>query len=294
MTDLSPDRLLRFLFDGAPVRGSHVQLDTVWQSILQRHDYPLVIRQALGEMLAATALLTAGLKFDGTLILQMHGTGPVKLLVVECRSDLAIRATAKWNHDQPLPDWPLVQLLGKARCVVTIDPDKGEAYQGIVPIVGATISEILQHYMQSSEQLETQLWLAADAERASGLLLQKLPAGQGDPDAWNRTNHLAATLTTVELQSLPGVELLHRLFHEEPLRLLGSQVVRFQCSCSRPRVADMLKMLGEAEVNSVIAEQGHVEVQCDFCQAAYTFDAVDAAEIFVDELQHMPASPQRH
>lgn len=273
------DSLMRFLFDQAPVRGEVVSLDQTWQEVLQRHDYPPLLQALLGELMAAAALLSATLKFDGALIMQLQGSGALQLLVVECNADLGMRATAKWQGE--IRPQPLRDLLGKGRFIITLDPQNGQTpYQGIVGLEGDSVAALLENYMLRSEQLETRFWLAADRQRATGLLLQKLPEGHGDPDAWERAQMLAGTLTPPEQLEISPEELLHRLFHQEDLRLLGETTACFRCSCSRERVANMLKMLGEQEVNETLQEQGRVEVKCEFCNETYHFDQVDAAQLF--------------
>lgn len=287
------DTLQRFLFEHAPVRGEIVHLDATWRAVLERHDYPPALRQALGELMAAAALLAATLKLKGSLILQMQGKGPVSLLVVECTGELSMRATARWQGE--LPEAGLAALVGDGRCVITLDPKDGkQAYQGIVPLDGGSVAEILQQYMSRSEQLETRFCLAADDQCAAGMLLQKLPEqATQDEDAWDRLGHLAATLQPAELLELPAEQILHRLFHEEDLRLFEPHIVNFRCSCSRQGVANMLRMLGQAEVRSIVAEQGSIEIQCEFCNHHYSFDAVDAEQLFASDLTP-PGSKSTH
>lgn len=292
------DTLQRFLFEHAPIRGESVHLDTTWQTVLEHHDYPAALRQAMGELMAAAALLAATLKLKGSLVLQIQGSGPVSLLVVECTGDLTMRATAKWKGE--LRQSGLAELIGDGRFAITLDApplspgDGRQTYQGIVPLEGGSVAEILQNYMTRSEQLETRLWLAADGSRAAGMLLQKLPdqAGQDD-DAWARASHLAATLTAPELLQLPLPEILRRLFHEEDIRLYDPQPVSFRCSCSRESVANMLRMLGREEIDGVLAELDGIEVHCEFCNQYYNFDRVDAEQLFSAEIL-APGSTTRH
>jgi molecular chaperone Hsp33 len=287
------DTLTRFLFDHAAIRGEIVHLDATWQTIQGNHDYPPTLRHAMGELMAAAALLAATLKLKGSLVLQIQGKGPVSLLVVECTGDMTMRATAKWHGE--LPPGGLTQLIGDGRFVITLDPRDGkQTYQGIVPLEGDSIADILQNYMTRSEQLETRLFLAADDRQAAGMLLQKLPiqAGQ-DEDAWARTGHLAATLKNAELLGLSTQEILHRLYHDEEIRLFEPQVVIFHCGCSRQSVANMLRILGCEEVESVLAERGEIEVHCDFCNQRYGFDSVDAAQLFSPD-RTAPGSLVRH
>lgn len=287
-----PDSLQRFLFDHSHVRGELVHLDAAWRAVLERHDYPPALRTVLGELMAAAVLLAATLKLKGSLILQIQGQGPVSLLVVECDGELNVRATAKWQGE--LEDLSFVQMVGDGRFVITLDPrDSGQTYQSIVALEGDNVAEVLQNYMQCSEQLETRLWLAADAQGAAGLLLQKMPhegghsmqAGEDeDEDMWQRATILADTLQREELLSLPAEVLLHRLYSEDDVRLFEAKHVAFSCSCSREKVGRMLKMIGQNEVNAVLAEQGVVEVNCEFCNHLYQFDRVDAEQVFAAEV----------
>ncbi len=275
-----PDRLRRFVFEGAPIRGEIVHLDATWQAVLERHPYPPRVRTLLGELLAATALLAATIKMDGALIVQAQGEGV--LLVAEARPGPQLRGLARWPGED-LPEGPLETVFGEAgRLVITIDQG-GERYQGIVALQGETLAACLEDYFRRSEQLPTRLWLAADETQAAGLLLQRIPGPETDADAWPRVTQLAATVTAEELLELPAERLLHRLFHEEDLRLFEGEPVAFRCSCSRARVAAMLKALGEAEVQAVLEAQGAVEVTCEFCNQRYTFDAVDVAGLFAGE-----------
>jgi molecular chaperone Hsp33 len=276
------DSLTRFMFEHAAVRGELVSLDETWREVLRHADYPAPLQTLLGELMAAAALLIATLKFEGSMIVQMQGEGAVKLLVVEATSAHTLRATAKWEGDLEQGDF--ADLLGNGRLVITLDPASADkqAYQGIVPLEGVDVAAALMHYMTQSEQLDTHIVLASDETCAAGLLIQKLPdQPDNDPDAWNRASHLAATLKAEELLTLDARTILHRLFHEEDLRVFDSEALRFECTCSRARVADMLKMLGREEIESVLAEQGQIEVQCEFCNRHYRFDPIDAAQLWL-------------
>ncbi len=277
------DSLSRFLFENLPLRGEIVRLDDVWQHVIDRHDYPTVLRDMMGELCAAAVLLAATLKLDGSMILQVHGTGAVKLLVVECSGDMELRATAKWEGE--LTHGRLQDMVGDGRFVITLDPkDGGQAYQGIVPLEGDSIAEILEGYMTRSEQLQTRLWLAADGKSAGGMLLQKLPE-QGelnDEDVWDRATKLADTLKPEEILNLSAGDLVHRLYHEEDIRMFDAQSVVFRCTCSRDNVANMLRMIGREEVDEILAEREEIEVHCEFCNERYVFDKVDADAVFVE------------
>ena len=320
--------LHKFIFDGLPVRGMLVRLTDGWQEVLKRRQgqganatgpFPEPVRALLGEMAAAGVLMQANIKFNGALVLQMHGDGPVKLAVAEVQSDLAFRVTAT-VAGEVTPGAQVEAMLnvnGKGRCAITLDPkDKlpGQTpYQGVVPLHGdqreplQRLSEVLEHYMLQSEQLDTKLILAANDQVAAGLLIQRLPVeGKGNiggarneddigvNEAYNRIAHLAATLTPEELLSLDADTVLHRLFWEEPLLRFepqtGPNAPRFACTCSRERVGHMLRSLGVQEVESILEEQGRVDIGCEFCGQHYLFDAVDAAELFVPPSSQAPGS----
>lgn len=320
--------LHKFLFEGQPVRGMLVRLTGGWRELLRRREeaddaFPEPVRALLGEMAAAGALMQANIKFNGALVLQVFGDGPVKLAVAEVQPDLAFRATAKVVGDVP-PDARLEAMLnvhGKGRCAITLDPKDRlpgqQPYQGIVPLHGdrreplQQLSEVLEHYMLQSEQLDTRLVLAADDNVAAGLLIQRMPTeGEGNlkgarnedeigvNEAFNRIATLAATLTREELLGLDADRILHRLFWEENLRrfepLTGEHGPRFECSCSRERVGAMLRGLGREEIDSILAERGDVQIACDFCGRQYRFDAVDVGELFTPAGRQMPGSGATH
>ncbi|MBB5192728.1 molecular chaperone Hsp33 [Silvimonas terrae] len=286
------DILERFVFEEAPVRGEVVQLHDTVHEVMSRHNYPPVLQKRIGELMAAATLLSATLKFEGTMIMQLHGSGPVKLIVVECTSDMTLRATARWDGD--VPDGELGDLLGKGRFIITLDPDEGETYQGIVAYEpGQSVAQIIEHYMQHSEQLETRMWLTSQNGGAAGLLVQKMPAGKGDADAWERVQKLAETITDDELLGLTPRDVLYRLFNQEIVRVFDPQTPRFACTCSRERVGGMLKMVGREEVESVIEERKKVDVTCEFCGKEYEFDAVDVAQLFTGAAP-VPPGPQVH
>ncbi len=288
------DLLHRFLFENTPIRGNTVHLNNTYNIALQHTEYPPLLKNALGELMAAAALLAATLKLqNGALILQIQGKGPLKLLVVECSADLEMRATAKWDGE--IDKQSFQDLVGNGQFVITLDPkDGGQTYQGIVPVEGNSISQILENYMQRSEQIETRIWLSCDQETVAGMLLQKLPdLPEQDADAWARAGFLAETISKEELITLPTEQLLNRLFHEEDVRLFEPKHVVFKCTCSRNNVSNMLKMLGPEEVESIIAERGNIEVNCDFCNAQYVFDSVDAEQLFASDIS-APSSKTKH
>ena len=309
-----------------------VRLTDAWQDILARRAansetgaYPAPVRQLLGEMAAAGVLMQGNIKFNGALVLQIFGDGPVKLGVVEVQPDFSLRATCTQVGDVA-EDATLSQMVNannQGRCAITLDPKDRlpgqQPYQGVVPLFGdqgeklENISEVLEHYMLQSEQLDTVMVLAADDRVATGLLIQRLPiegegnlAGQvdsvereallGRSEDFSRIAILAKSLKREEMLTLDAETIMHRLFWEEPIArfepLLGDTGPRFACSCSLERVSNMIRSLGVAEAESIIAEQGQIEVGCDFCGAQYRFDPIDAAGLFTSPL--VPGAPSVH
>jgi molecular chaperone Hsp33 len=297
------DTLQKFIFDNAAVKGEFVEISDTWREVQQRHDYPPAVKTVLGEMLAAAALLSANLKFNGAIVMQIHGDGPVRLLVVECDAELRLRATAKVDPEAAVADdaglTALLNAHGKGRFVITLDPlDKvpgQQPYQGIVPLDGDSMAAVIENYMLRSEQLDTRLWLAADAKVARGLLLQKLPRHSGkddqtvqasaeeDLETWNRAVMLASTLKQDELLSTDIATLMNRLFWEETIRVFAPAHPQFHCSCTREKVGNMLKMLGRGEVDAALADLGQLGIDCDFCGKHYDFDKVDCAQLFASD-----------
>jgi molecular chaperone Hsp33 len=318
--------LHKFLFDGLPVRGIIVRLTDTWTEILQRREsntatgpWPFPVAELMGQMAAAGALMQSNIKFNGALVLQVFGDGPVKVAVAEVQPDLSVRATAK-VVGEVAPDATLsamVNTSNQGRCAITLDPrDKlpgQQPYQGVVPLHGdhreklEHLSEVLEHYMLQSEQLDTKLILAADDKVAAGLLIQRLPVqGEGNlagrllgranedeigrNEDYNRIAILAASLTREELLTLDVDTILRRLFWEEKVLRFPAQVPRFACTCSRDRVAGMIRGLGREEAESILSERPDIEVGCDFCGRQYRFDAVDAARLFTSPGDQPPVT----
>jgi molecular chaperone Hsp33 len=311
--------LHKFLFDGLPVRGQIVRLTDAWQEVLSRRraddahsTWPWPVTRMLGEMAAASTLMQANIKFNGALIMQIFGEGPVKVAVAEVQQDLSLRVTAKVvgevGADAHLQD--LVNVNGRGRCAITLDPKDRlpgqQAYQGVVPLNAShgaarpELADVLEHYMRQSEQLDTRLVLAADNNVAAGLLIQKLPAeGEGnlqkmEPEEqmehFNRIATLAGSLSADELLQLDVETILRRLFWQEKILRFDPQTPRFACTCSRERVAGMIRGLGQEEAEGILAEREEIDVTCDFCGAHYRFDAVDTAQIFMAPGDRPPAS----
>lgn len=291
------DTLHRFLFEETPVRGNLVNLQHSYTKALQhQQDMPKGLKLALGELMAASTLLAATLKMAGSMVMQIQSKGALKILVVECTADFGLRATAKWDGDIT-EDQTLFDVIEDGQFVITIDPKDGkqQAYQGIVPLEGDSISTILENYMLRSEQIDTRIWLACDGNTAGGLLMQKLPDTTNQTtlteaevaaslETWSRVGYLAETIKDEELFTLDAQTILTRLFHEEEVRLFEPTQTQFSCSCSRTRVANMLRGLGADEINSMIAEQEVIVINCDFCNQRYTYDEVDAKQLIATDI----------
>ena len=307
MTDI----FKKYLMADNSARIQAVRLESAWQTGLSHQPYPEAIRSLLGELTAAAVLLATNIKFNGSVVLQLQGDGPVTLIVVECTSELTFRATVNLRDPDLVPtDGNLQTLLnanGAGRFTVLLDPGRDTdmaPYQGIVPMEGDTVAEVLEAYMRNSEQLDTRMWLAANGQNACGVLLQRLPdaggttsndspAGGGsttasDPhtraESWNRIIHLASTLTPAELLQANIDTIIHRLFWQESLLELESRNLCWYCPCSRTRVGNMLRMLGREEIESLLAERETVQVSCNFCGKPYEFDAVDCAGLFMENV----------
>ena len=287
--EIQQDTLQRFVFENTPVRGNIVRLNQTFHQALHQQLMPTGLRNALGELMAASALLSATLKMNGSLVLQIQSKGLLKLLVVECNSDFGIRATAKWNGEVH-NDQNLFDLLEQGQFMITLDPKDGnQAYQGIVALEGDSISAVLENYMLRSEQIDTRIWLSCDGNSAAGMLLQKLPETMNqmtkvqDVDTWNRVGYLASTVTDEELLHLSSETLLTRLFYQEDIRLFEASATQFFCSCSRESVGNMLRMLGADELTEIIKERGEIEVNCDFCNTQYLFDKIDTVQLLAAE-----------
>lgn len=273
------DFLYRFLFERLAARGEIVHLTAAWRTVLERRAYPPAVRQVLGEATAAAALLSATIKFDGLLTLQIQARGPLRLVVVQVTSERTLRALARWDGE-PEPA-PLRDLCGDGTLVLTIDLGQGrEPYQGMVSLRGDTLAEALEDYFARSEQLPTHVHLTANERVAAGLLLQRLPGADADADAWNRLGTLAATLRPAELLELDAPTLLRRLFHEEDVRLFDPDFFSYRCTCSRERTAAMLHTLSENELRQDLDHQGAIHVDCEFCGHRYAFDSIDIARLF--------------
>ena len=293
---MTTDRLNAFSFDGAPVRGQIVRLTQAWQRIRGDHGYTPAAERMLGEMTAIVAMLAQGIKLNGSVILQIHGDGHVRTAMAECRDRTRLRGILR--TDGATEDGDALQ--NRGRLAITLKPRRGELYQGIVPLETGSVASAVESYFQSSEQLPTRIWAAADQNCAAGLLLQRLPEPQrASPDAlerdaesWSRLQILADTISAQELLTVPSERLLLRLFHADALRLQPALDLAFGCSCSAQRTANALRIMGRAEVDQILAQEGAIQVTCEFCGEVYGFDPIDARLLFEPLAGELPATRQ--
>lgn len=286
------DQVRRFLFERNPIRGQHVTLDSCWQQIVEQTEAEGTALMLLGQALTAATLLVETLNIEGSISLQIRGNGAINLLVAEASSRGTIRGLVRQNADIG-EQQSLQQIFDSDKLVITIHNGNAKPHQGIVPLTGDTLNLALQAYFDQSEQLPTRIWLACDRQSASGMLLQRLPGERADEDAWNRLLTLADTTRDEELLGLEAPQLLHRLFHEEDLRLFDAAPVTFACTCSSDRIRDMLASLGKDEVASILEDEGEIAVTCEFCNARYAYDRVDLTLLFNDS-EFQSISPTRH
>lgn len=286
----SQDITQRFLFEHADVRGELVSLNQSYREILAKHEYPEPVKALLGEMLAAAVLLSSAIKFDGLLIMQARSSGPLSMLMVECSSQQEVRAIARYSDD--LSGDGMNELMPDGVLAITIDPAKGQRYQGVVALEGESLAESLAGYFDSSEQLPSRFRLLADGRTARGFMLQALPADrQADPaerkETWNRLSILADTLSVEELMALDNETILHRLYHDEEVRLFDERSVIFRCSCSAERSGNALVSLGRDDAFMLLDERdGEIEVDCEFCNTRYAFDRAALTELFDQARDH--------
>lgn len=291
MPAVKSDRLRRFLFDDTRIRGELVSLDETFRAAVLRHDYPAPVKTLVGEVMAAAALLGATIKFEGSLILQIQSDGPVHLMVAQVNCDRSLRGLARWKGE--VTTGPLAAMTGAGKLAITIDPGPGkERYQGIVELEGETLAASIEEYFTRSEQLSTRLWLATGEGRSAGLLLQQLPGAEDeDAETWERIVVLAETLTSDELASLDGDEILRRLFHQEEIRLFDGEPLEFRCTCSHETIVSLVRAFGREEAESIVREEGGVHVDCEFCNQRFELDAIDVTALF-DATNEAPTTSQ--
>ncbi|MEN8261331.1 MAG: Hsp33 family molecular chaperone HslO [Pseudomonadota bacterium] len=285
------DMLLRFSFEDAGVRGELVNLDASWQRILSGCDYPDIVRNQLGHAMAAVVMLSATVKFNGSLILQAQGEGPLHTLVAQATHLRTIRGLAHWKGD--VEGGGLTDVFGHGRLALTINSEGADPYQGIVALEGGTLAEALESYFSQSEQLSARFWMTADGSRASGLCIQMLPSHHGETEDWDRISVLADAVTEEGIMALESEELLYRLFKEERVRLFDPEPVVFRCGCTHRKTERALVALGRSELEAVLRERDVIDVDCEFCSRHYRFDRVDVAQLLAGDVM-VRASGVRH
>ena len=279
-TPNSADSLQRFSFDNTNIRGELAHVNASYREVLKRHQYPTLIAKAVGELMSATALLSANLKFTGRLTLQIRLPGNISLLQAETSDKGQLRAIARYEEGTE----ESVLSFDDGQMIITIEPEVGQRYQGITLIKGGNVAGALEDYFEQSEQLSSRFWLACDGQNAAGFMLQQMPSEQGDdPDAWDRLSHLASTIKDEELINLNNEVLLHRLYHEEQVRTYPASELSFFCTCSKDRIGNALHQLGKDELMQIIEEQGKISINCDFCKQAYSFDKEQVNELFPEQ-----------
>lgn len=267
------DCIRRFIFEQLGLRGEWVRLQRSWEETKQHQLLSQPSQELLGQALIASVLLSATIKFEGSLILQAQGNGAIKTLVAQSTHDRKIRGLVK--SDDRVVEGNLLEMIGEGRLVITVEPEKGEPYQGIVPLEGDTLSAAISNYFLQSEQLQTRVWLFADETHAAGLLLQELPGQEGYKVDWERILTLANTVTKDEMLQLNSDEMLYRLFNEEKVRLFEPERIEFSCSCSRRKIEKTLIALGRTELEDILQERDMIDVDCEFCRKHFCFDKID-------------------
>ncbi|EKO3815129.1 Hsp33 family molecular chaperone HslO [Vibrio harveyi] len=275
--------LNRYLFEDLSVRGELVQLDEAYQRIISSKEYPAALQKLLGELLVSTTLLTATLKFEGSITIQLQGDGPVSLAVINGDHDQKIRGVARWEGDIA-EDASLHDMMGKGYLVITIEPKKGERYQGVVGLEGETLADVIEGYFANSEQLKTRLWIRTGEhegkKHAAGMMIQVMPDGTGTPEDFEHLEQLTATVKNEELFTLPANELLYRLYNQDSVRLYEPQPVEFHCGCSRERSGAAIITVNKTEIYDILAEEGSISLHCDYCGTSYTFDEPEITELY--------------
>ncbi|MGR4989748.1 Hsp33 family molecular chaperone HslO [Vibrio rotiferianus] len=275
--------LNRYLFEDLSVRGELVQLDEAYQRIISSKEYPAALQKLLGELLVSATLLTATLKFEGSITIQLQGDGPVSLAVINGDHDQKIRGVARWEGDIA-DNATLHEMMGKGYLVITIEPKKGERYQGVVGLEGDTLADVIEGYFANSEQLKTRLWIRTGEHEgkahAAGMMIQVMPDGTGTPEDFEHLEQLTDTVKNEELFTLPANELLYRLYNQDKVRLYEPQPVEFHCGCSRERSGAAIITVDKTEIYDILAEEGSISLHCDYCGTSYTFDESEVTDLY--------------
>jgi molecular chaperone Hsp33 len=283
------DHVIPFSFESLPVRGEIIQLSRAWRRMLKGHEYAPVIRETLGHAAAATGLIAQSLKFDGAITMQIQGQGDLRMLVMQCTSDLELRGMATPAPEVSATSFP--DLIEAAHCAITVDSGE-RPYQGIVEVNHDSLAGSLEHYFARSVQVPSHVVLVSNDDLAGGLLLQQMPGQPIDADDWRRLGLLGATLSVADFADGEAIDLIHKLFNEDDVRVFDERPVVFRCRCSRRRTEEVLRMLGEAETRDAVEEQGSIEVTCEYCGKRRRFDSVDVSRLFADNVVGGPSSVQ--
>ena len=287
MTDtvITNNVLNRYLFEDLSVRGEMVQLDEAYQQIIASKEYPVALQKLLGELLVSTTLLTATLKFEGSITIQLQGDGPVSLAVINGDHDQKIRGVARWEGDIA-DNATLHEMMGKGYLVITIEPKKGERYQGVVGLEGENLTQVIENYFANSEQLKTRLWIRTGElngkAHAAGMLIQIMPDGTGSAEDFEHLEQLTNTVKDEELFGLEAQELLYRLYNQDKVRLFEPQPVVFHCGCSRERSGAAIITVDRTEINDILVEEGSISLHCDYCGTTYSFNESEVEELFIN------------
>ena len=286
---MSADTVIPFGFERLPVRGALIHLSRSWRRMLRDHEYSALVAETLGHAAAATGLIAQSLKFDGVITLQIQSRGDLRMLVMQCTSELELRGMASSSPDSSAREFG--DLIDRGHCAVTVDNGQ-RPYQGIVDLEDESLAASLEHYFSRSVQVPSHVALVANTDVAGGLLLQQVPGQPIDSDDWNRLHFLTETLSSRDFEGDAGMSLIGKLYAEDDVRVYNARSVTFRCRCSQARTEDVLKMLGEQEARETLVAEGVIEVICEYCGRERRFDAVDVERLFVDNVVKGPDSVQ--
>ena len=281
------DSVLPFGFESLPVRGALIHLSRTWRRMLRDHDYDALVVETLGHAAAATGLIAQSLKFDGAITLQIQSASRLQMLVMQSTNEFDMRGMAHVDETKPAADF--AELTAQSRCTVTVDSGE-RPYQGIVEMDASSLAASLEHYFSRSVQVPSHVVLVAGEEFAGGILLQQVPGQVIEEDDWNRLHFLAQTLAHRDFEGDTGLSLIRKLFAEDDVRVHEARAVNFRCRCSAAKTEDVLRMLGENESRQVLAEQGSIEIICEYCGHRRHFDAVDVERLFAENVVPAPDS----
>lgn len=283
------DCLRRFLFEELGIRGKWVRLHKSWEETKQHQKISTDVQEQLGQALAAVVMLSATIKFEGSMIFQAQGNGSLKALVAQSTHDKKVHGLARCDATTK---GTLPEMIGDGRLVITVAPNKGNPYQGIVPLDKNTLADSVTHYFLQSEQLETRVWLFANTTHAAGLFLQKIPTKNASSEDWDRITLLANTVTQDEILTLNCEEILYRLFNEEKVNLFEPEEVTFKCGCSLQKIKVTLATIGREELEGILKTRETIDVDCEFCSQRYSFNKIDITNILSGQMMSNASNMQ--